>query len=168
MDKIDASKLDHSFIEEVKRTPGGENIVRCFACGTCSASCPVREFDEEFNPRKIIHMVLLGMKEQVLNSTFVWLCAGCASCQERCPQGVTITELMMALKNIAVKNNIVHPAFGVQVSEIYKFGRLYEVGDLNARRAKIGLPEIPEDPTEIRTIIEDEGLKPVVDKMIGG
>ncbi len=167
MSTIDTEKLDMSFVEEVKNTPGGELITRCFACGTCAASCPVREFDEKFNPRRIIHMVLLGMRDEVLQSDFVWLCSGCAACQERCPQGVTITDLMMALKNIAVKHGIVHNAFAMQAAEVYRYGRLYEVGDLNDRREKIGLPRIPEEPEQIRQILDDTGVGEVAKKIIG-
>ncbi|RKZ35025.1 hypothetical protein DRQ33_00860 [bacterium] len=111
-------------------------------------------------------MVLLGMKDDVLGSDFVWLCAGCTACQERCPQGVTITELMMALKNVAVKNNIVHQAFSMQAAEIYRYGRLYEVGDLNARREKIGLPQIPEEPEQIREILDSKGIGDIVREII--
>jgi len=164
METIRIDKFDREFIAEIQDTPGGEGVVNCFACGTCAVSCPVREFEETYNPRKIIHMALLGMRDKVLNSDFVWLCAGCVTCQERCPQGVTITELMMALKNIAVKHGIVHPAFAVQAQEIYKFGRLYEVGDLNARREKIALPQIPEDPAVTRKMLDDCGVGEIAKK----
>lgn len=167
MARIDTEKLDPTFVEEVRNTPGGEGIVKCFACGTCAASCPVREFDEKFNPRSIIHMVLLGMRDEVLRSDFVWLCAGCVACQERCPQGITITDLMMALKNIAVRHGIVHQAFAMQAAEVYRYGRLYEVGDLNDRREKIGLPRIPEEPEQIRQILEDTGVDKVAKTIIG-
>jgi len=166
MEVIQAELLDPSFVEEVKNTPGGEPITKCFACGTCSVSCPVREFDEKFNPRKIIHMVLLGMRDRVLNSEFVWLCSGCGACQERCPQDITITELMMALKNIAVKHGIVHKAFELQAGEIYKFGRLFEVGDLNKRREKINLPSILEDPKPVREILDDFGVGEIARRVV--
>jgi len=166
MEVIKADELDPTFVDEVKNTPGGELITRCFACGTCTVSCPVREIDDVFNPRKIIHMVLLGMRDKVLNSEFVWLCSGCVACQERCPQGITITELMMALKNIAVKHGIVHDAFKLQAAEVYKFGRLYEVGDLNKRRQKLGLPEIPEQPEPIRKILDEESVGKVAKSVI--
>ncbi|RKZ34880.1 heterodisulfide reductase [bacterium] len=160
---IEVNKLDPKFRYEVMRERGGEKISHCFTCGTCTASCPVNEVDEAFNPRKIIRMIVLGMKDNVLNSDFMWLCAGCSSCQERCPQGVSITDIMMALKNIAVRNGITHPAFQVQASEIYKFGRLYEVGDLNDRREKLELPRIPEKPEPIRKIYELIGIDKLVE-----
>ena len=158
METIDVKNLDRSFVDEVRNEPGGEDITKCFACGTCTVSCPVREYEEKFNPRRIIHMLLLGMRDEVLNSDFVWLCAGCVACQERCPQGITITELMMALKNIAVRHGIVHPGFAMQAAEVYKYGRLYEVGDLNPRREKLGLPSLEEDPTAVREILNTTGV----------
>lgn len=80
-------ELDFKFGEEIASQPGGENIKRCFACGTCSASCPITEIDERYNPRKIIRMALLGMKREVLSSDFIWICSNCYLCYERCPQG---------------------------------------------------------------------------------
>ena len=51
---IDVSKLDKDFKYQVIREPGGEGLLSCFACGTCAASCPVREIDDRFNPRRLI------------------------------------------------------------------------------------------------------------------
>ena len=90
------SDLDPGFADRVRATPGGEGILHCYACGTCSASCPIRAIDDEFNPRRIIRLALLGLKDEVLTSQFIWLCTGCFICQERCPQDVRITDLMMA------------------------------------------------------------------------
>ncbi|RKZ24325.1 heterodisulfide reductase, partial [bacterium] len=55
---ISFDKLDPSFPQEVMKEPGGEYLLRCFACGTCAATCPVREIEETYNPRKIIRMVV--------------------------------------------------------------------------------------------------------------
>ena len=70
---IDSKELDPNFKYEVAAEIGGAHITRCFACGTCTAGCPVREIDEKYNPRKIIHMVLLGMRERVLKSDFIFI-----------------------------------------------------------------------------------------------
>ena len=61
--RIVISKLDPKFKDEITNTPGGENIKRCFLCGTCSAGCPVHELSDKYNPRKIIRMILLGMRD---------------------------------------------------------------------------------------------------------
>ena len=80
--------VDFSFKDEVASQPGGENLKRCFACGSCTLSCPVAEVEASYSPRRIIHMILLGLKEEVLSSTAIWYCLSCFRCQVRCPQEV--------------------------------------------------------------------------------
>lgn len=152
-------ELDPGFKYEIQAEPSGEFITRCFACGTCTASCPVRAIEETFNPRRIIHMALLGMKKEVLSSEFVWLCSTCYACFERCPQDVRITEMMNALKNLAVKHGYIHPSFTAQIDLIGGHGRLYEADEFtNKKRAKIELPELTETPDPIKEIFKATGI----------
>ncbi len=156
---ISIDKLSTAFRFEVASTPGGENITKCFACGTCTLSCPVREIDDRYNPRRIIHMVLLGMKEEVLKSDFIWLCTACYTCSERCPQGVEITDLMNALKNIAVKEGYIHPSYIEQMKALITNDALYEISDLeNKKREKIGLPKIERFGNVIKNVFEKTGI----------
>ncbi len=97
------NSLDTNFKYEVAQRPGGENIRKCFACGTCTAGCPVFHVDHEYNPRKIIRMILLGMREQVLKSKTIWLCSQCYTCSANCPQDVDFSHIMLALRDMAVK-----------------------------------------------------------------
>ena len=97
------SELDLSFCEELAAQPGGENIRRCFACGTCAAGCPITEVDPNYNPRKIIRQVLFGMREEVLSSPLIWYCLVCYRCYARCPQKVNFTDVMRALRYLAIK-----------------------------------------------------------------
>ena len=115
---IDIEGLDPQFKYRVAEEPGGENIRRCFACGICTAGCPVSEIDEEYNPRRIIRMVLLGMKDEVLSSDFIWSCTMCYTCYARCPQNVKFTDIMDALRNIAVREGYVDPSFLRHVRDI--------------------------------------------------
>ena len=152
---IKTKDLDPNFKYEVANEPGGANIMRCFACGTCTASCPVREIDEKYNPRKIIHMVLLGMRERVLKSDFIWLCSTCYTCYDRCPQDVRLTDIMTALKNIAVKEGYIHPSFREQARLVGTFGRLYEVEDFdNKKRKRIGLPPVKKEFGDVKEIFK--------------
>jgi heterodisulfide reductase subunit C len=157
-DVLKIKDLDPDFRYEVAREFGGEGILKCYACGTCTASCPVREVDDKFNPRKIIHMVLLGMREEVLNSDFVWLCATCYSCQERCPQGVRITDIMCALQNIATREGKIHSLYREGLNLLANFGRFYEIDEFdNKRREKMGLPAVQSVNPEVRKILELTG-----------
>lgn len=157
---VEVSQLDNKFRNEIAKEPGGERIAYCFACGTCAASCPVRAVEEKYNPRKIIRMALLGMKKEVLSSDFIWLCSSCYSCQERCPQGVKITEIMTVLKNLAIKNGYIHPGLVQQIDPIKNMGRIYEIDEFdNRKREKAGLPELPSKIEVVEKIFKVTGLK---------
>ncbi len=112
------NEQDAKFKYEVAEEPGGENIKSCFACGLCTASCPVADIDSEYNPRKIIRMVILGMRNEVLSSNFPWLCTQCYTCQAHCPQNVKFSDVMKALRSMAVREGYVYPSFPEQVKAI--------------------------------------------------
>jgi len=117
------NEQDTKFKYEVAEEPGGENIKLCFACGLCTASCPVADIDPEYNPRKIIRMVLLGMRKEVLSSDFPWLCTQCYTCQAHCPQNAKFSDIMKALRSMAVREGYVHPSFVEQVKKVDTFSQ---------------------------------------------
>jgi heterodisulfide reductase subunit C len=100
---IDAEALDPGFCDEIASMPGGGNIRKCFACGTCAAGCPVTNIDDTYNCRTIIRQIQFGMREEVLKSPVIWLCVMCYRCYARCPQQVNFTDIMRALRHLAVK-----------------------------------------------------------------
>ncbi len=100
---LTVNDMDLSFCEEVASQPGGEHIRRCFACGTCAAGCPITEIDPAYSPRKIIRQVLFGMRKEVLASPMIWYCLTCYRCYARCPQKVNFTDVMRALRYMAIK-----------------------------------------------------------------
>jgi len=135
------NKLDPEFKYEVAAQPGGENIKSCFACGVCTGGCPISERDENFDPRKIIRMVLLGMKKRVLSSDFIWYCLHCNTCSFHCPQDVRFADIMNVLQDMAVKEGYVHSSFPKQIRKI---GEL----SLDLRRAMI-LEVVPKKSQEV-------------------
>ncbi len=117
------NEQDAQFKYDVAAEPGGENIKVCFACGLCTAGCPVSEIDEKYNPRRIIHMVILGMRKEVLSSDLIWLCSQCYTCQAHCPQSVNFADVTKALRSMAVKEGYVHSSFIARVKEIDAFSQ---------------------------------------------
>jgi len=160
---VKVNVLDPEFKHDIAKEPGGENIKVCFACGICTASCPIREIDSRYNPRKIIRMALLGMKERVIGSDFIWLCSSCYICTERCPQGVKFTEVINAIKNIAVKEGHVHPSFVAQMDILAKNSRLYPIDDFdNRKRESLGLPKLSTGEGSAGEICRASGLLDIV------
>ena len=104
---ISTNDLDPGFKFEIANVPGNELIKHCFTCGACIAACPVSNACSEYDPRKIIHMIILGLKERVLSSENIWYCSHCESCRFSCPQGVRLSKVMDALQTIALRDNYV-------------------------------------------------------------
>ena len=118
METIDSKNLDSRFKYDVADYPGGENIRLCYACGTCTAGCPVAEIDDEFNPRKIIRQVLLGMRKEVLSSPVIWRCVQCYSCTAKCPQNVKFRDIIRALREMAVAEGLADIELIGEVAEL--------------------------------------------------
>ncbi len=96
--------MNLKFLDEVYGIPGGEKIKECIQCGTCSGSCPVSWAMEE-TPRQIFAMIRAGMRDKVLDSLTIWMCASCYQCAARCPQEIKITDIMYMLKRMAIREN---------------------------------------------------------------
>jgi heterodisulfide reductase subunit C len=120
---IRSSELDSKFKYEVASHPGGERLKVCYACGVCTAGCPVSDVSEDFDPRKIIRMVLMGMRERVLSSDFIWYCTQCFTCSGHCPQNVKFTDIMRVLRDMAVKEGYVDSSFLQKAKELDRFSQ---------------------------------------------
>ncbi|MEW6365812.1 MAG: 4Fe-4S dicluster domain-containing protein [Acidobacteriota bacterium] len=92
----------HDFIDELLAVPGGEAIRDCIQCGTCSGSCPVSYFMDN-TPRKLFAMIRAGLRDRVLESASLWLCTSCYTCTLRCPRQIAVTDIIYALKRLAMK-----------------------------------------------------------------
>ena len=78
---------------------GGEPLKLCYQCGLCSGACPwilVRSF----LVRKMMHQAQLGLVD--FEAEEVWFCTTCRACVERCPRGVSIIDVMRALRRTIV------------------------------------------------------------------
>lgn len=156
MDRIDMENADPNFKYELAKQPGAEKIMACFTCRTCTASCPITAVNERFNPLRIIRLALYGLKKEVLGSDFIWLCSSCYACQERCPQGVRIAEIMTLLKNMAVKAGHAPTGVRAQLNLIKTHGRIYPLDDFdNKKRKKINLPVLPTSCKVVKDLISE-------------
>lgn len=98
------AELDPHFAQELIASPGGERLMSCIQCGTCSSTCPMSIY-MDYTPRQIIAMTRAGFKDDVLNSITTWLCASCYSCTVDCPKQIKITDIMYSLKRKSIQNN---------------------------------------------------------------
>ena len=97
------SNIDYYFYKKVASELGGAGITKCLSCGTCSSTCQVFPVNPDYNPRKIIQKAILGLKEEVLNTETIWICARCNSCTEICPKGIRPGDIINAIRHVAIK-----------------------------------------------------------------
>ena len=166
---IRSSDFDSKFGDEIMRHPGGENLNLCYQCGCCTATCPVSKLTDAFKPQYVLRMIMLGFRKEVLSGQSIWLCASCYLCQERCPQGVEVAQILLAARNIASREGYTPKAFVEQASTLVKKGRLAEGTTMTERqRDTLGLPKIATSPFEkVRTIFEKTSFDKLVDKLRG-
>jgi len=144
MDPIRLDGVDSDFKRALVEKPEAEKLRACFTCLTCASSCPVAQVESRFNPIRIIRMALLGLKEDVLGNDELWLCSSCYTCQERCPNDVRITDFLVLLKNMAVREGKAPTGIRAQEDLVRTHGRIYPLDDFdNKKRLKIELPELP-------------------------
>lgn len=94
------SDYDLDFAKVIQRYPGGENVHRCWQCGSCTNSCTMYAINPDFNPRYWIYLVNLGLKEELLrDKDIIWQCVSCNKCTNICPKDVRPEGVMKALQH---------------------------------------------------------------------
>jgi heterodisulfide reductase subunit C len=89
-------------------------------------------------------MAQLGLKDRVLNSDTLWLCAACFTCTDRCPQDIEVASVIRVLRNLAAEKGCVPLVFKEQASSVLESGYAYKIPDLRVKkRESQGLPPLP-------------------------
>ena len=107
---IPLSASGKKFMQGVGLSSQGSTFKNCFACMTCSNACPVVvnfQYPREnlgLMPHQIMYSLKFGIQDNVLGAGMVWDCLGCYNCQQNCPQGVRVTDILFELKNIAFQH----------------------------------------------------------------
>ena len=153
-------KIDPRFKYEISKMYGGEKLMRCFQCGTCTSDCPIARFSDTYRPRQIIRMAQLGLKDRVLNSDTLWLCAACFTCTDRCPQDVEVASVIRVLRNLAAEEGHIPQVFKDQCASILESGYAYRIPELRLKkRENLGLPPLPKgNPESIRKTLREVHL----------
>ena len=138
------------FREKLNAIAEGFRHNYCYQCGACVGDCPAANYSKGFNPRLILLKALLGFEDELISTdSEIWNCTNCYTCSERCPQDVRPVDVIIALKNICIKEGkapdlVRNVSNAVLVSGITtKMTTLME-----RRRQEFGLPPIKGYPVD--------------------
>jgi heterodisulfide reductase subunit C len=145
----------------------------CFQCGTCTGSCPSAP-RSSYRIRLFVRRAVMGLEEEALTDPDLWLCTTCYSCTDRCPRDIAPTDVIMAMRNLATKRDIIPRNFLKTVQLIYNSGHGVPNNDVNrAARERLGLTRdpptthmYPEYVEGIQKIIDHYGLKDHADRIL--
>ncbi|MFQ6086449.1 MAG: 4Fe-4S dicluster domain-containing protein [Candidatus Bathyarchaeia archaeon] len=151
-------------MHEVANTPRGKGVLSCIQCGRCSSSCPVARLIDEHNPRRLMEMIILGLRSEVLSQQLPWYCLSCFTCLDRCPQGGDVGEAMFAIRNIAVEEGKVPAGVIAQARNLIETGRVVNpTAFMISKRQKMGLSKGPSTATEdVQKILKKTAFDKIV------
>jgi len=135
------------FAQIIEET-SGVDINVCYQCKKCTSGCPI-SYAMDYTPTQLVHAIRLGLKDLVLNSATIWLCASCETCTTRCPQELDLVKVMDTLRIMALRTGVKPKESEVAafhctgVANIRFFGRTFEL-DL-IRRLKLSTGQFTKD-----------------------
>lgn len=114
-------------IVDVIDEAGGDAYRFCYQCGMCDTLCPWNRVIE-FSMRRIVRQASFGMTE--IESEDIWRCSTCGRCVMRCPRGVKIIDMVMALRRVGTEFGVfpehVKPLKGASASLVAEGNPLSE------------------------------------------
>jgi coenzyme F420-reducing hydrogenase delta subunit/heterodisulfide reductase subunit C len=109
---------EQSFVDQIRAIPGGEHLEVCYSCGTCVSKCMIQQkVEPEYNPRRLLRLVMMDMREEAFQSPTTWLCSACDLCYPACPQQICISGVIDAIKQLAVEAGYESPLETVSVDQ---------------------------------------------------
>lgn len=158
---------DQEFTQKVLELNATLNL--CFQCGTCTGSCASGRFTA-FRTRKVVRQAQLGIKE-VLASDDLWACTTCYTCYERCPRQVDIPDIILNLRNMAVREGHMAEAHKRNASTLAKIGHMIPMSDpIKNAREQLGLDPLPnttimnsDDMEQVRKIMAETDFLSLVE-----
>ena len=87
-------------VTEMILETGGQDLLACYQCGTCTGSCPWNMLSG-LNTRGVIRKAQFGLEG--FEGDELWKCVTCDTCVVRCPRGVEILDVFRSMRSILVE-----------------------------------------------------------------
>ncbi len=114
------------FAIEIAAIPGGEAIIKCIQCGICTATCAVASVSDKYRPRQLIQKILIGKRDEVLQSDDPWLCMTCRMCEDRCQEDASPADIFQVVRHLAAKEGHIPKVFRDVTDTVLRDGWMLE------------------------------------------
>lgn len=128
---IQLNRSSRDMVAEIRRR-SGVNISACWHCNSCANGCPFSEA-MDFRPNEVIRLAQLGLREEALRCSGIWICVGCNTCAIQCPNAIDVPAVNDALRQMALEEGetVAEPdilAFHQEVlHSIERYGRTHKL-----------------------------------------
>ncbi|WP_176637479.1 4Fe-4S dicluster domain-containing protein [Desulfolutivibrio sulfoxidireducens] len=84
-----------------------DTFAPCAQCSVCTSVCPlfrlpdVPAADLDVSPHQLMNLARMGLADLALSTNFLWNCVTCYKCQEHCPRGIPVADVLFELRNLA-------------------------------------------------------------------
>jgi len=122
---------DNSFLEELREVTRTE-FRHCLQCRSCSGGCPFVEA-MDLGPSKVLRLLQLGLGDQALQNSTIWICVGCHTCDGNCPMAIDIPAVMDFLRQKALQRGVPVPEPDILnfhrevLTSVAKYGRTHKL-----------------------------------------
>lgn len=139
---VTRADVDENFKQEIMDA-GAETVAVCFQCGTCTGACPSGR-RTPYRIRQLVRRAVMGLKDDVISDDSIWMCTTCYECQERCPRGIKIVDIVKIVRNYAAQAGYMGQAHKMVGSFVIKTGHGVPINpETKELRKKVGLGELP-------------------------
>jgi heterodisulfide reductase subunit C len=99
---VEVGRRDRLFLTEVCEK-SGTDIKKCLQCRACAAGCPFLAA-MDYAPNAVLRLIMYGQRQEVLQSSTIWVCVGCHTCSSQCPMAIDMAAVMDTLRFLAVES----------------------------------------------------------------
>ena len=128
--EFNSGNLD--FSSEIKER-SGVDINMCWQCKACTNGCSVAHA-MDYKPNVLVELARMGLRNEVLKSSTIWICVGCNTCSLRCPNQIDMAALNDTFRKIAIEEKVTVAQPGILefhravLRSIRNHGRTHKLG----------------------------------------
>jgi heterodisulfide reductase subunit C len=60
----------------------------------------------DLNPNALVRLVQLGLRQEALSCSTIWICVGCHTCSNICPMTIDLVAMIDVLRHLALEEEV--------------------------------------------------------------